>query len=199
MFMNKNIYRDGYYTRHLFEELYEDVLVFEDLILRIYENHKTAELELIEPTVSAVGSALQLKYKARKITDDPTYTGLDKDDMVCFEDIVAMYRIDDLEIVNGLRTREEKETKTLYAKEIAGGDNIYDVFNVILESEDGIGISGYTLQGALIRVDAFMNVVVSQSGDKVKLDLNSPLDVEYLVALWWAGFIDEPLPFVLGR
>ena len=184
----------GYFTETLLKELNGDEEATEVFIRSIYEKYLNMEVNLIEPTVSAVGSALISRYKARKITDDPTYRGLDKDDMVSFNDIVCMYRIDDIDVMNSLCTVEEIEAQKSIP-ECGAEDMNKNMYHIILESSDGDSISGYTRQGWSIRIAAFMHVVCFCWDNSEVINLSNSPDVEYLVALWWAGFIDEPLPF----
>ena len=193
----------GYFTGPLTRELEGNEEATEAFIRVIYEKYIDTETELrvvgmelnkIEPTVNMVGFILESMYGARKVTDDPTYRGLDKDAMVNFEDIVCMYRIDDIEMMNSLYTCGEKEMQKLLQEEGAEEQN-KNMYHIILESLDGSNISGYTTQGGCIRINAFMYIVGSQYRGTIQLDLSDSADVDYLVALWWAGFIDEPLPF----
>ena len=172
----------------IYKDLGEDENQLCEFFKRLYSNF-SVEISgrLPKPTVIEVGEFLEHKYLATEINDD-TFLGLDKDDYVNVNDIVKMYRIDNLEIMNKLYTKEEKDFQAEIS-EISAGNQHKNCCNIILESKDGVTISGYTIQGMSIKLTSLMYVVTAEIQNDDVLDLSNPWFADYLSALYLAGYL----------
>ena len=142
--------------------------------------------QLPKSTIADVGDFLKSEYLAREIVDD-TYLGLDEDCMVNVDDIVIIYRIDDPQIMNMMYTKEERDYQLQIPEEGAVYEN-KNMYNIVLESKDNISISAYTTLGMSIRLSSTMYVITRSIRDDDVLECN-PWFADYLVALWWSGFL----------
>ena len=145
---------------------------------------------LPKPTIEDISVFLENNYKAYEIKDE-TFLGLDKDVMVDVKNIVKMYRIDDPEIMEELYTDEEKEEQ-LEIPDAASDYQYKNRFNIILESEDKVSISGYTLQGTSNRMRSLIWAVCAKITEE-DIEAKDPYYLDYLASLWWAGFLKVAL------
>ena len=177
------------FTYPVYEEMNYDDEKFGKFIKSLFNSFSPKILEQIpQPTIYEVGRYLETKYLAKEVIDD-AFLGLDQDEMVNANDIVKMYRIDDPEIMNSLYTQEEKELQ-LEIPDEAAHYQCKNHCNIILESKDKKTISGFTTQGTPLRVSCLMHAIVSNLNKDAAIDLNKPGYADYLVALWWAGFLE---------
>ena len=163
-------------TYPIYLKFQEDDAKFHAFLETLHNEFIANPPTLPKPTIKDVSDFLENNYKAYEIEDE-TFLGLDKDVMVDVKNIVKMYRIDDPEIMDKLYTAEEKEEYPYI-----------ECCNIILESEDKVGISGYTLQGASNSISSLLWVICTKITEK-DIETRDPYYLDYLASLWWAGFL----------
>jgi len=141
-----------------------------------------------ETTLSDIGHYLEVEYLAREYIDE-TFCGLIDDPLVSVDDLTKMYRIDSPEVLDGLYTKEDTETlKDVLKEELDYKKVLYIAF----ESKDGINISGFTVSGyGGHRMLSMLTVLTHNLLEPQDMDLSNENDINFLLHLWWAGFIRD--------
>ena len=180
------------YIYPIYFELDEDETKLINFFRNIYKYYKNITIDHGNNSqIAVLERNLMSKYKAR---ENKAYdvSELRNDCMVQVDNIVKIYTIDQ-DILDSLYT----ETERISNMEIKKLEELHPEYrsqtycNIILESEDGKTVSGFTTQAVPIRISALMFILLSEKVDYEEIDINNPLDMDYLAALWLAGYVPD--------
>lgn len=175
------------FTYPIYSLFHEDIEKLKAFIKDLYEEFlETDNEKLLLPraNLKELDKLLKERYFAKSVKDD-TYFGLTNDYHVNVDEIVALYIINDPKVMDSLYLDNEKLIQFEIPNEAIWYQN-KNMIKLALESEDGINISGHTMQGFGLRFSSFLHIALSNI-KKEKVNLNDSWYTGYLVALWWAG------------
>jgi len=140
-------------------------------------------------TIPSIDKYMKKELLAKEFMDR-TFEGIHKDEYIRVKEIVKMYRVCNADILDSLYIPQEK------IHDVAFKENVMKTARknhliLILESKNGITVSGYTIMGYSEKFNAVINSILSRpSIAPEELDLNNEVDMHYLKSLWVAGFLE---------
>lgn len=176
---------------------------FHSFMKRLYQKYQQAEIPHFF-TVDTVEKIFKEKYLAVEL-DKKYYEDLKSDQFVKFENIIGAYTITDIKTLENLYISEEKieifelieYNKTLILHPDDVGNELAKMWtdvqegrriNIILESANGINISGFTVQGVSEKICS--ELFVMQGIDPGECKLGNENFHRYLKSLLRAGYLE---------
>ncbi|WP_445487632.1 hypothetical protein [Niallia sp. 03133] len=169
---------------------------------QLFQKYKNAKIPN-HFTMESIIHHLKEKYQAKEV-DTKYYEDLKADPFVDFESIIGMYSITNLNILENLYSEEEKidifeligMNKTIETHPDETENDIVAMWvdvqegrriNIILESENGCNLSGFTIQGHCQRI--FDELSVLQGLEKEECVLGNEKFHIYLKSLVRTGYL----------